>query len=54
MGNKGCYVIKKIIKRVLKNVITRAFGEVNNAFHDEFNKIVSQQSTHIRFFLSHN
>ena len=42
------------IKRVLKNVIKRAFGELNNVFQDEFNKILSQKSTNVRFFLSHN
>ena len=42
------------IKRVLENVIKRAFGELNNIFQDEFNIILSQQSTNVRFFLSHN
>ena len=46
--------IKNFIKRVLKNVIKRAFGELNNVFQDEFNKILSQQSTNVRFFLSLN
>ena len=32
----------------------RALGELNNVFQDEFNKISSQQSTNVRFFLSHN
>ena len=42
-------------KRVLENVnIKRAFGELNNIFQDEFNKILSHQSTNVRFFLSHN
>ena len=41
------------IKRVLENVIKRAFGELNNIFQDEFNKILSQQQTNVRFFLSH-
>ena len=54
MGNKGCYVIKIFIKRVLENVIKRAFGELNNISQDEFNKILSQQSMNVRFFLSHN
>ena len=44
---------KKIIKRVLKNVIKRAFGDLNNIFQEEFNKILSQQSMDVRFFLSH-
>ena len=43
-----------LIKRVLKYVIKRVFGELNNIFQDEFNKILSQQSTNVRFFLSHN
>ena len=30
------------IKRVLKNVIKRAFAEFKNSFRDEFNKILSQ------------
>ena len=42
------------IKRVLKNVIQLAFGEIKDTFHDEFNEILSQQSTNGRFFLSHN
>ena len=42
------------IKRVLKNVSKRAFGELNNIFQDEFDKIVSEQSTNVRFFLPHN
>ena len=29
---------ENFIKRVLKNVIKRAFGELNNVFQDEFNK----------------
>ena len=47
-------VENKFIKRVLINVITRAFGELNNISQDEFNKILSQQSTNIKLFLSHN
>ena len=42
------------IKRVLKNVIKRAFGKLNNIFQNEFNENLSQQSTNVRFFLSHN
>ena len=42
------------MKRVLENVIKRALGELNNIFQDEFNIILSQQSTNVRFFLSHN
>ena len=37
----------------MKNVIERAFGELNNVFQDEFNKILSQESTNVRLFLSH-
>ena len=40
---------KTNIKRVLKNVIKRAFGELNNVFRGEFNKILSQQSTNVRW-----
>ena len=39
---------------MLENVIKRAFGKLNNIFQDEFNIILSQQSTNVRFFLSHN
>ena len=42
------------MKLVLENVIKRAFGELNNIFQDEFNKILSQQSTNVSFFLTHN
>ena len=38
MGNKGCYVIKVFIKLVLKNVIKRAFGLLNNNFQYSFKK----------------
>ena len=38
------------MKRVLKNVIKRAFGELNNIVQDEFDKILSQQSRNVRFF----
>ena len=34
--------------------VKRAFGELNNIFQDEFNKILSQQSTNVRFILSRN
>ena len=43
-----------IHERVLKNAFERAFGELNNVFQDEFNKLLSQQSTNVRFFLLHN
>ena len=42
------------IKRVLENIIKRAFGELNNIFQEEFDIMLSQQSTKVRFFLSHN
>ena len=42
------------MKRVLENVIKRVFGELNNIFQGEFDIILSQQSTNVRFFLSHN
>ena len=29
----------------------QAFGELNNFFQDEFNKILSQQSTNVSFFV---
>ena len=32
---------QNFIKRVLENVIKRAFGELNNIFQDEFNKLLS-------------
>ena len=32
--------MKKIIKRVLKNVKKRAFGELNNIFQDAFIKVL--------------
>ena len=41
------------MKLVLENVIKGAFGELN-IFQDEFNKILSQQSTNVSFFLTHN
>ena len=48
------YTIIFFFKRVLKNVIKRAYGELDNIFRDEFNKILSQQSTNVRFCLSHS
>ena len=42
------------MKQILKNVIKRAFGELNNVFQDEFNEILSLQSMNVRFFLSHS
>ena len=38
----------------MKNVIKQAFRELNNSFQDEFDKILSQQSMNVRFFLSHD
>ena len=32
----------------------RAFGKLDNIFQDDFDKILSQESTNVRFFLSHN
>ena len=48
------HYIHILYKRVLENVIKRAFGELSNVFRDKFNKISSQQSMNARFFLSHN
>ena len=36
-------------EQVLENIIKRAFGDLNNVFQEEFNKILSQQSTNVRF-----
>ena len=47
-------VVINFIKRVLENVIIPAFGELKNICAGELNKISSQQSTNVRFFLSHN
>ena len=38
----------------MESVIKRAFGKLNNVFQDEFNMILFQQSTNVRFFLSLN
>ena len=38
----------------LENVIKRAFGELNNVFQDEFNKILSQELNECQILLSHN
>ena len=35
-------------------LLSSPFGELNNIFQDEFNKILSQQSTNVRSCLSHN
>ena len=43
---------KNYIKLVLKNVIKRASGELNNIFQDSFNIILSQQLTHDRSYIS--
>ena len=42
------------MKQVLKNVIKRAFSELNNIFHDAFDKLLSLLLTNVWFFLSHN
>ena len=49
-GKQGLLCDKNFIKRVLENVIKRAFGELNNISQDEFNKILSQQLMNVRFF----
>ena len=49
----GLLYDKKILfKLVLKHVIKLAKGSVNNIFQDPFNKILSQQSTHHRSYIS--
>ena len=48
------YIGSNFIKRVLENVIKRAFGKLSNIIHDKFNKSLSRQSTDVRFFLLHN
>ena len=50
----GLTVEINFIKRVLKNVIKPAFGELNNIFQDQFNKNLSLQLTNNRYSLSHN
>ena len=54
MGNKGCYVIKSFIKRALKNVIYEplAKGSLTTFFQGWFNKILSQQLSHDRSYIS--
>ena len=42
------------MKRALENVIKRAFDELNYIFQDEFNQVLSQLSTNVRFLLSHD
>ena len=49
----GKHEIKDFIERVLENVIMPAFAELNNIFQDDFNEILSQQSTNVRLLLSH-
>ena len=41
------------IKVILKNVIILAKGSLNNIFQDSFNKILFQQFTHDRSYISH-
>ena len=43
---------KIFIKLVLKNVIKLAKSSLNNTFQDSFNKILSQQLTHDRSYMS--
>ena len=40
------------MKLVLKNVIKLAKGSLNNIFQDSFNKILSQQLTHEKSYVS--
>ena len=42
------------MKLVLKNVIKLAKGSLNYFFQDSFNKILSQQFTHDRSYISHS
>ena len=42
----------RFIKLVLKKVIKLSKGSVNNIFQDSFNKILSQQLTHDRSYIS--
>ena len=44
----------KFIKLVLKNVIKLAKDSLNNIFKDCFNKILSQQLTHDRSYMSYS
>ena len=46
-------MIKFFIKLVLKNVIELTKGSLKNIFQDLFNKILSQQLTHDRSYMSH-
>ena len=49
-----CHELKveiKFMKRDLKNVIKRAFGELYTIFQDKFDRILSQQSMNVRFFI---
>ena len=47
-------IIKKNIKLVLKNIIKLAKGLHNNIFQDSFDKILFQQLTHDRSYISHS
>ena len=42
------------MKRVLKNVIKRAFGELNNIVQDEFDKIFISTVKERQILLSYN
>ena len=44
--------MKRVLEDSLEDVIKRAFGELINIFKDEFNKLLSQQSTNVRFFIT--
>ena len=45
-------VVINFIKLVLKNVIKLAKGSLNNIFQDSFNKILFQQLSHERSYIS--
>ena len=40
------------MKQVKKSVIKQGFGKLNNVFQDEFNKMLSQQSTNVILFIT--
>ena len=49
---QGLLCDKNVIKLVLKNVIKLAKGSLNNIFQDSYNKILSQQLTRDRSYIS--
>ena len=49
---QGLLCDNSFTKLVLKNVIKLAKGSVNNIFQDSFHKILSQQLTHDRSYIS--